>query len=82
MENEKTDDESFEESSKKKLEEIIKQRKAENTALKKLIYGLKKLELKIDKPKKVKKKVKLNPKSILLLNPKSILLLIPKFILL
>ena len=57
MDNEKSNDKSFEESSKKKLEEIIKQSKAENEALKKLLIGLEKLEKNIKRPKQVKNKL-------------------------
>ena len=58
MKKENTNDKSFEESANKKLEEIIKQSKAENAALKKLLIGLEKLEEKIEKPIKGKKQSK------------------------
>ena len=44
MKADKTDEKNFKESSNKKLDEIIKQSKLENEALKKLLEGLEKLE--------------------------------------
>ncbi len=58
MDNKKSNNKSFEESSKKKLEEIIKQSKAENEALKKLLIGLEKLEEKTNMSDSAKNKSK------------------------
>ncbi len=58
MKADKTDEQNFQESSNKKLDEIIKQSKAENEALKKLLTGLEKLEKENEaqKEKSIKKK--------------------------
>ena len=60
MKTDKSNDKSFEESSEKKLDSIIKKRKAENEALRKILVGLEKLSEKTedDKKKIVTKKKK------------------------
>lgn len=58
MKKEKLDKNDFEEESRKKLDEIIKQSKAENAALKKLLIGLEKLEEKLEEPIKSNKRAK------------------------
>lgn len=58
MKKEKIDKNDFEEESRKKLDEIIKQSKAENAALKKLLIGLEKLEEKLEEPVDRKKRTK------------------------
>jgi len=56
MKADKTEEKNFQESSNKKLDEIIKQSKLENEALKKLLAGLEKLEIESEAQKGKKQK--------------------------
>ena len=58
MKTDKSNDKSFEESSEKKLDSIIKKRKAENEALRKILVGLEKLSEKTEDDKKIVTKKK------------------------
>lgn len=58
MKTDKSNDKSFEESSEKKLDKIIKKRKAENEALRKILIGLEKLSEKTENDKKIVTKKK------------------------